>query len=923
MIIKQIMISAFGGTKDLTIDLSRGMNIIYGKNEAGKSTTQAFIKAMFYGFTSNRQSIRDNDRKRYRPWDIDRMNGQLIIEDEKNIEYLIKRSFAQTKKNDTSVVLNAISGIVAKNINFSEPGTDIFGLGCEAFEKTLFIKQLGCKVSRDNEDEIMTKLSNISQSGDEEISFHKSKEALLQALKDIANVRKNGKLDVQKRKLSDLTEERSEVLKIKDEIINDQIELNQYLKELNMIKTEIKNLDQTKRTSQKMKLYKEYTELINCIEIVDKSTKEISNLEQELNIDGKVINQQYIDNLKEKYGEYLNDKRLHTEMDDQVKDTIESLQKLRNQKDHYKGFESVDEDIEPKLLNYQNEIKTAEKSEIELHDLKDELEQSEVTLTKEKEILGALISFEGVSEETEQIITLKEEKIRDLEQKLENNLKKDNIKLRFEILKDKKTTATIMTGIGLLLTLIAIILGFTMGPALFAIFIISIPCLIYGIYSLSDITRRLMVASQEMSELKDIEGIQKEITLLKEELENIYKDYNVSSYKEYNAKLKKYYESKTGLDVINALIKEKKVKILVIEQSINSEDKNHKINFVNATFSLCNCKGLEDFTSKLKIYEKLAVDINNLKVSIENSNTRMTEVKRKQCEAEKTILKSLKRESLGPLTIDNVTENIGRLTTSLVELKESENTIKSTNSLYNSLLQGRNIVEIEKQLIGFVPNDKQEDILTVEEIDIMFKDKNVKLMDCEKTINNIENLIKTKLIGRRVVDQIEVELENTNEKIGYYEHALKSIEQALTFLEDSFEEIRKNFGPKLNAKVGEVLSKITLGKYQNIKIADNYDVKIEDNNLNMIKELDYFSNGTLDQIYFALRLGIIDLIYGEQHTMPIILDDTFVQYDDERLKAALDYLHSISQNKQIILFACQKRELEMLKDYSDIGVITI
>lgn len=462
-----------------------------------------------------------------------------------------------------------------------------------------------------------------------------------------------------------------------------------------------------------------------------------------------------------------------------------------------------------------------------------------------------------------------------------------------------------------------------MGPALFAIFIISIPCLIYGIYSLSDITRRLMVASQEMSELKDIEGIQKEITLLKEELENIYKDYNVSSYKEYNAKLKKYYESKTGLDVINALIKEKKVKILVIEQSINSEDKNHKINFVNATFSLCNCKGLEDFTSKLKIYEKLAVDINNLKVSIENSNTRMAEVKRKQCEAEKTILKSLKRESLGPLTIDNVTENIGRLTTSLVELKESENTIKSTNSLYNSLLQGRNIVEIEKQLIGFVPNDKQEDILTVEEIDIMFKDKNVKLMDCEKTINNIENLIKTKLIGRRVVDQIEVELENTNEKIGYYEHALKSIEQALTFLEDSFEEIRKNFGPKLNAKVGEVLSKITLGKYQNIKIADNYDVKIEDNNLNMIKELDYFSNGTLDQIYFALRLGIIDLIYGEQHTMPIILDDTFVQYDDERLKAALDYLHSISQNKQIILFACQKRELEMLKDYSDIGVITI
>ena len=917
MIIKQINLSAFGGLKDLSIDLSSGMNIIYGKNEAGKSTTQAFIKAMFYGFTTNKQSIRDNDRKRYTPWDTDNINGQITIEDDKNIEYLIKRSFGKTKKNDIAVVLNSISGIQAKNINCLEPGTDIFGLGSEAFEKTLFIKQLGSKVSRDNEDEIMTKLSNISQSGDEETSFYKSKEALDLAIKNIANNRKSGKLDVQKQKLSDLTQERSVVLKVNDDIINDQIDLNRYLKELKMIKTEIENLDKIKQMNQKSKLYNEYIELRNHMEIVEYVTKEALNLEQVLKIDGKVIDQQYIYKLKEKYGEYLNCKVRYAEIDDQVKATTGSFQRLVNEKAIYKGFENLEVDIKQKLFKYQNEIKTVENIKIELNVMKRELEQSEGALTKEKDNLGDLIKFEETSEETQLMIASKEEKIRNLKQNIENNSKADNIKLRLEILKDKKLTATILSAIGLLLTLVAIILGFTIGLAIVSI---SIPCLIYGIYSRSSINKRLEASMQEMVRLKDVGDAGREIILLKKELENIYKGYNVSSYKEYDAKLKRYYEAKTGLDVIKALIKEKKRKFLDIEQSINIEDAFIKSAFIKETLTLCNCKSLEEFNSKLKIYEKLIVDINSLKESIENSNKKNTEVKTKLFEVEKTILSSLKGEHL---TIEKVDESIELLAQTLINYKDLENTIKSTNNLYNSLLGGRNIEEIEKQLEGYLPKDKHEDNLTIEEIDNRVKDKNIKLGDYSKIISSFENSIKTKLIGKRVVDQIEVELENTKEKIEYYENVLKSINIALTILEDSFEEIRKTFGPKLNAKVGEVLSKITLGKYQNLKISDNYEVKIEDNNLNMLKELDYFSNGTWDQIYFALRLGIIDLIYGEECIMPIILDDTFVQYDDERLKAALDYLHDLSQSKQIILFTCQKREIEIVKGYTDINILSI
>lgn len=923
MIIKRIFISAFGGIKDLSINLSSGMNIIYGKNEAGKSSTQAFIKAMFYGFTSNKQSIRDNDRKRYIPWDSDSMNGELIIEDEKKTEYLIKRSFARTKKNDTSVVLNSISGAQAKNIDELEPGINIFGLGCEAFEKTLFIKQLESKVSRDNEDEIMTKLSNLSQSGDEEISFHKSKEALEQALKSITNNRKSGKIDIEKHKLYNLTQEKSEGLKSNDEIIYDQIELNKYIKEFNMIKTEIDVLDITKQTVNRDKLYKEFMELRDYMKIVSKASEEIAKLEQVLNVDGKIIDQQYIYDLKEKYGKYLNYKVRFIEIEGQVKGIADSMQYLVSQKDANKGFESLDPDIEQKLSNYRNEIMRAENLVADIDDMREELKQSETKLANEKMNLGDLISFEGTSEKTEQIIITKEEKIRNLNIEFQTNLNQDNRELRYEILKDKRMSALIIIIISTILSFAAFILGLTITFPFFAILFISIPFLIYEIFSMSDINKRIKKASEEIAKLKNIEEIKQELKKLKDELEKIYSGYNVSSYREYDLKLKRYYESKTGLGVINALIQDNKRKIFLIQQSINLEDIDNKRDFINNTFLTCNCIGMEDFTSKIKTNRKLEMDISRLNDSAQSAYTLMEETKNKLYITKEDILKSLKSLNSEQSTIDKANENIKLLAESRANLNELQNTVKSTNIIINSLMLGRSVEEMEKQIGSYVPNDKQEGILSIENIDNMVKDKNTKLNDIVKIINNFENSIKTKLIGKRSLDQIDAEIEYTNDKITYYENTLKSIELAITYLEDSFEEIRKNFGPKLNRTVGEVLSKITLGKYRNVKIADNYDVKIEDKGLNLIKEIDYFSNGTFDQIYFALRLGIIDLIYGKENTMPIILDDTFVQYDDERLKAVLEYLHLISKNKQIILFTCQNRDMAILKEYTDIKVMTL
>ena len=81
--------------------------------------------------------------------------------------------------------------------------------------------------------------------------------------------------------------------------------------------------------------------------------------------------------------------------------------------------------------------------------------------------------------------------------------------------------------------------------------------------------------------------------------------------------------------------------------------------------------------------------------------------------------------------------------------------------------------------------------------------------------------------------------------------------------------IAKEFRPILNNKVGSILNKITGGKYGEVGIAENYNITVKDDH-QWTRELEYFSNGTLDQVYFALRLGIIGLAYENGIKLPLI-----------------------------------------------------
>jgi hypothetical protein len=73
------------------------------------------------------------------------------------------------------------------------------------------------------------------------------------------------------------------------------------------------------------------------------------------------------------------------------------------------------------------------------------------------------------------------------------------------------------------------------------------------------------------------------------------------------------------------------------------------------------------------------------------------------------------------------------------------------------------------------------------------------------------------------------------------------------------------------------------------------------------------SDGTRDQLYLALRLASLEQHLAANEPLPLILDDIFINFDDQRTRAALDILSSVARQTQVLLFTHHTRMLEIAR----------
>ena len=132
---------------------------------------------------------------------------------------------------------------------------------------------------------------------------------------------------------------------------------------------------------------------------------------------------------------------------------------------------------------------------------------------------------------------------------------------------------------------------------------------------------------------------------------------------------------------------------------------------------------------------------------------------------------------------------------------------------------------------------------------------------------------------------------------------IRAVQLALDTMDDVAEALHDSFGGQLNEAASRYLKRITEGRYDKLVVRE--DMQIFVNTPAKLIPLSNLSRGTIEQIYLCVRLAAADLLW-DQEKMPLIFDDMFAFYDDERLRQTIGLLESL--DRQVIIFTCHTRE---------------
>ena len=399
---------------------------------------------------------------------------------------------------------------------------------------------------------------------------------------------------------------------------------------------------------------------------------------------------------------------------------------------------------------------------------------------------------------------------------------------------------------------------------------------------------------REVKNLNEKENIEKEKIKIKENIknENIEK-INLLKNKINNLKnnnkniLEKYLENNSGKIKNNKLNKNKLIKklniififliIINIIQFIFIKNNYFKYIFLLTvpTFLIFYIFLINKENKKIKNKEKIE------KNNFENINLELIKL-----ENEKKILEN---------NFNNLNE----------ELNKIKNNFILNNNLEKEKIKNNYLNKIEKNKINNFLEEKNYEKIYFELENLQKEINNVKLklhsLDLDK--KNIEPKLEN-------LSKIEEDLVNNNNKMLTLQKLNMSINLAKEVLNDSYNKMKNSVTPKFTENLSYTISKITNSKYKKVMFNETEGLIVELENGDYIP-VNRFSVGTIDQLYLSLRLSMIDELSNEK--VPILLDEAFAFYDDNRLENILLYLNNEFKDRQIIIFSCTNREKNILE----------
>ena len=258
------------------------------------------------------------------------------------------------------------------------------------------------------------------------------------------------------------------------------------------------------------------------------------------------------------------------------------------------------------------------------------------------------------------------------------------------------------------------------------------------------------------------------------------------------------------------------------------------------------------------------------------------------------------------LEINNLNQEMKILENNNLDIENKLNNLKSNLNLKINLEKEK----LRNKYSGRLESYQVDNFSSLEElnreidnIQDKINNKNIELHKLELDQNNIEPMLDN-------LSKIEEELGNNKNKMLILNEMNKSFELAKEILTNAYERMKNTVTPKFTTELSRNISNITNGKYNNIRFNDEEGLIVELSNGEFIPA-NKLSVGTVDQLYLSLRLSMIEDLSNEN--MPIILDEAFAYFDEERLENILKYMDDKFKRHQIILLTCTNREKVLLE----------
>ncbi len=863
MKIERLDLKGFGRFNNFMIEFDEGFNVVYGENESGKTTIQSFIKAMFYSLKGGR-NLREgliNPKKRYKPWDDTAYKGSIryILDDGQC--FTVERNF----DNGEVRVYDSIYMDITKTFDQSKDKGPLFamshiGLTESCFEKTCFISQTGTRFSADESKDILDRLSNMSETGFEDVSFKSACAAIKEALRNFVGTEKTSTrpLDVINSKLSELKIRKQSLIKrreaqffTEDEIISLTGIINSLIEEKSVLT-----------------LSMDIIKLREDLEEFKRSKKDLSEIAREIS--------------------ELNNNRRN------IAESIDHYMKAKEQLGVFSGFEF--EDASQLHVQYTK-----------FEGLKDE---NGKILTEIQQLKQKATEIEAVLENLREFTTLTDIGIANPE--YDNELKLESInnaELQKRIQASDNRNVAFTTGMAAVFVLMAglVIYGITnentiiaaIGPGLFLILFV----ILFYLKSNNKKLERTLKYNKKESDEK-VKAIFDRVESQKNRQAEIFKMLNITSINEFLEK-KVIFDGKIHeLNLINEKIAQLEAVFdentkLISELTGAIKEKMLVAKVISSPEEEVRREHIEKFQYELNRYKELIPYLNNREEMLADIDKRISSYYNRV----HTLYgqKAISEDELAKILyeIDNKIKNLYKgIDVYAYRIKSIFGYTNMENLSYD------NLMEIIMDLSTKAAREQTDELIQkvsdrMNKVQLLLKEKEMVLKELSEDSDELE--------------QLEENIRELELKKGKLEDTGFSLRTALEVLEEANAEIKRDFAPLLNSNTSKIISEITSSRYGELRVDENLIPRTTEPVTGDIVPVSMLSGGTVDQMYLALRIALVQTIEKKSEKLPLIMDEVLAQYDDTRSLETLRMLKELSKDRQIILFTCKTKELELAK----------